>query len=517
VADLLDRFATSTPLDPLTLATVREYVGWQTARRASPFTPDPGDDVEIRTYLLEKQIAGRSRKTIKQIISDLKQFYDWAKGDGLLASTPFEEFNFDRPLLSRDQIRRREDRLTGDPREREIARLRALNRLAHELNRTTDVQTMLDVTLATLVEVMGLQTAWIFLWTESGLTRYTAHAPAPHDFALCAECGLPSGLTDNNGYYLREPPDCHCQDLLRRGLLTRAVNVVECTRLQDAIDEDSDVSGLLFHATVPIVVQGQPLGIINVATNEWQFLSAADLQLLTAVGSQASAAIERAWLFARSAELGAMEERNRLAREIHDTLAQGLTAITLQLETAEALLDAANADRARKAIHQALTLTRANLEEARRSMLDLRATPLEGRALSSALAALADEWRDKGAMQIIFESNGGSRHLPLKIELSLYRIAHEALNNVARHAQAKLVRMWLEVATERVHLVVEDDGHGFDPNDTPKDRYGLIGMNERVKLLGGEMKLETSPGKGTRVEVSVPIVEGLLNEKRQTI
>lgn len=511
MADLLERFAASNTLDPLTLATVREYVGWQTARRASPFAPDPGDDVEIRTFLLEKQIAGRSRKTIKQIIAALKQFYDWAKLDGLLATSPFEEFNFDRPLLSRDQIRRRQDDLPGDLREREIVHLRALNRLAHELNRTTDLQTMLDVTLETLVEVMGLQTAWIFLWTESGLTRYTAHAPAPHDFALCAECGLPSGLTDNNGYYLREPPDCHCQDLLRRGLLTRAVNVVECTRLQDAIDEQSDVSGLLFHATVPIIVQGQPLGIINVATNEWQFLSAADLQLLTAVGSQSSAAIERAWLFARSTELGALEERNRLAREIHDTLAQGLTAITLQLETAEALLDvaspvgAATPDKARKAVHQALTLTRANLEEARRSMLDLRATPLEGRTLGNALAALANEWRDKGAMQIIFESNGGERHLPLRIELSLYRLAHEALNNVARHAQARLVRMWLEVALDRVHLVIEDDGQGFDPNYTPKDRFGLIGMNERVKLLGGELKLETSPGKGTRVEVGVPV------------
>jgi two-component system NarL family sensor kinase len=138
-------------------------------------------------------------------------------------------------------------------------------------------------------------------------------------------------------------------------------------------------------------------------------------------------------------------------------------------------------------------------------MLDLRATPLEGRTLSSALAVLADEWRDKGAMQIIFETNGADRHLPLRIELSLYRIAHEALNNVARHAHARLVKMWLDVAADRVHLVVEDDGRGFDPARAPKDHFGLIGMNERVKLIGGEMKLETSPHKGTRVEVEVPL------------
>jgi len=513
VSDLFARFAALASSEPDALAVVREYVGWQAARRAGSFTPDWSDDVEIRTFLLEKQLAGASRKSIKQMVNALRQFYDWVKEQGQIESTPFEEFNFDRPLLSRDQIRRRYDTLPGDPREREIVRLRALNRLAHELNRTTDLQTMLDVTLQTLVEVMGLKTAWIFLWTESGLTRYTGHAPAPHDFALCAECGLPPGLAQDNGYYLREPPDCHCQDLLRRGLLTRAVNVVECTRLQDSIDEEGDVRGLLFHATVPVWVQGQALGIINVATDEWQFLSAGDLQLLTAVGAQASAALERAWLFTRSAELGAMEERNRLAREIHDTLAQGLTAITLQLETAEALLDAASLERAQKAVHQALTLTRSNLEEARRSMLDLRATPLEGRTLSNALAVLADEWRDKGAMQIIFETNGSDRHLPLRIELSLYRIAHEALNNVARHAHARLVKMWLDVTADQVHLVVEDDGRGFDPAQAPKDHFGLIGINERVKLIGGELKLETSPNKGTRVEVSVPVESQLPAEK----
>lgn len=513
MAELLDRFTALKLLEPAALGLLRDYVDWQALRRGGPFSPHWNDDVEIRTYLLEKQLAGAPRKTIKQMVAALRQFYTWLTAQGLIDSSPFDEFNFDRPILSRDQIRRRYDTLPGDPREREIVRLRALNRLAHELNRTTDLQTMLDVTLQTLVEVMGLSTAWIFLQTESGLTRYTNHAPAPHDFALCAECGLPPGLAQDNGYYLREPPDCHCQDLLRKGLLTRAVNVVECTRLQDAIDEHGDVSGLLFHATVPVVVQGQAVGIINVATDEWQFLSAGDLQLLTAVGAQTSAALERAWLFTRSAELGALEERNRLAREIHDTLAQGLTAITLQLETAEALLDAASLERAQKAVHQALALTRTNLEETRRSMLDLRATPLEGRTLANALAVLADEWRDKGAMQIIFETNGADRHLPLRIELSLYRIAHEALNNVARHAHAHLVKMWLDISGQQVHLVVEDDGRGFDPAQAPKDHFGLMGINERVKLIGGDLKLETSPGKGTRVEVEVPLEAQVSPEK----
>ena len=504
MTSLFDRFVSSSTEAEVREA-VREYLTWQADRRAGDFAPDTNDDVDIRTYLLEAQIAGAGRKKLTGKIAALKRFYEWAKAARLIDSSPFEEFNFDRPLLSRDQIRRRQDLFGDDPREREIARLRALNRLADELNRTTDLQATLDITLGTLVETMGLQTAWIFLWTESGLTRYLPNAPAPHDFALCAQCDLPPALVENNYYYLCDPPDCHCQHLMRHGLLTRAVNVVECTRLQDADDSTEDTRGLLFHATVPLIAQGKPLGLINVATDEWQFLSAADLQLLSAVGAQASVAIERARLFAQSAEYGALEERNRLAREIHDTLAQGLSAITLQLETAEALLDAANADRARKSLHQALALARTSLDEARRTMMDLRAAPLEGRTLAGALQALADEWATKANLPVGFEIAGDAGNLPLRVEAGLYRVAQEALTNVSRHAQAQHVRLCLTVTPDQAQLIVEDDGRGFDPSQTPKDRYGLIGLNERVKLLGGTLKLESSLGAGTRVEANIPL------------
>jgi two-component system NarL family sensor kinase len=504
---LLDRFAPIlSPDEASHLSAVRAYLAWQASRRAQPFAPDANDDVDIRTYLLEQRIAGATRKALESQIAALKHFYAWAETEGLVESSPFEEFNFDRPLLSRDQIRRRQDRFGADPQEREIARLRALNRLAEQLNRATDVHTTLDQTLATLVETMGLQTAWVFLWTEAGLLPQ--NAPAPHDFILGAACNLPPGLTQDDHYYLCQPPDCHCQWLLREGLLTRAVNVVECTRLQDAAEEAGDTQGLLFHATVPLLVQNQPVGILNVAADEWQFLSAADLQLLSAVGAQTGIVLERARLFNRSAQMGALEERNRLAREIHDTLAQGLAAIALQLETADAVLEAeADPTRARQAVQQALTLTRTNLDEARRSVLDLRAAPLEGRTLAEALAALAGqrEWAAKWNLHVTFEATEGLPPLPLPVESGLYRIAQEALTNAARHAHARRVAIQLATRRSHVHLAVSDDGRGFDPAHIPPGRYGLVGLNERAKLLGGSLRLESSLGQGTRVEVSVPI------------
>lgn len=508
--DIITRFAKSLAShNHPHLDQVREYAAWHRARHQTAFAPTAADDVDLRTYLLELRLSGAGRTTLKKHLAALRHFYAWAETIGMIESNPFDEYDFDRPFLTRDQIRRRQDAAPrAQPHEREIARLRALNRLAEHLNRTTDLQNTLNVTLDTLTDIMGLPTAWIFLW-EPDSRHALGSRPNAHDFTLDAACGLPPGLEYHQRQFLCDPPDCHCQSLLRDGLLTRAVNVVECTRLQDALEEGTDNRGLLFHATVPLLAEGRVFGIINVATEEWQFLSAADLQLLSAVGAQVGVAVERARLFARRAELGAVEERNRLAREIHDTLAQGLAAIALQLETADALLEAQpETIRARPAVQNALALTRANLEEARRSVLDLRAQPLEGKTLAEALTALAaqSEWATRWHTSVHLTITGGvNLPLPGRVEVGLYRIAQEALTNAARHAQASRIAVQLEVESTRVQLIITDDGIGFDPAHLPPGRYGLIGLNERAKLMGGKFKLESSPKQGTRMEVSVPL------------
>ncbi|MDQ4042614.1 MAG: sensor histidine kinase, partial [Actinomycetota bacterium] len=227
---------------------------------------------------------------------------------------------------------------------------------------------------------------------------------------------------------------------------------------------------------------------------------------LYTIGDLLSIAVERARLFARSTQLGAVEERNRLAREIHDTIAQGLTATTLQLESADALLGAGSkAERAREPLRRALSLTQSNLEEARRSVLDLRAAPLEGRSLSEALKALVDRWEVETGISTRFQAVNGSRPLPPRVEIALFRICQEALTNVARHAEANRVTVQLVTIPEQVQLTVEDDGLGFDASDTTEDRHGLVGMNERARMLGSALDLSTSPGAGTRVRVTVSL------------
>ncbi|MEP7289112.1 MAG: GAF domain-containing sensor histidine kinase [Chloroflexota bacterium] len=374
--------------------------------------------------------------------------------------------------------------------------LSILNSIAQALNREVDLPRALLTTLAQVAELLDLQTGWIWLINEESGDPY-----------LAAAQNLPPALA-NAPHRMDGTTYCYCLDTYQAGDLDGAanVNIVKCTRLQGLVD---GTDGLRYHASIPLYAHGKQLGMLNVASTDWRKLSSDDLRLLYTVGDLLSIAVERARLFARSAHFGAVDERNRLAREIHDTLAQGLAAIALQLETADVLLEASvldtNTQRAQQAIQQALLLTRTNLEEARRSVMDLRAAPLEGRTLTEALRAMVDEWSIKGNLRIAFDVVGGNRPLPVRIEASLYRIVQEAMTNTLRHSNAAHLTIKMIVTPEHIRLIVEDDGAGFDLDAVPKNRYGLIGINERVKLLGGTLRLASAPNEGTCLEIDVPL------------
>jgi two-component system NarL family sensor kinase len=332
-----------------------------------------------------------------------------------------------------------------------------------------------------------LQTGWVWLLRENDNQSY-----------LAAAQNLPPALAHHPH---KMEGSCYCLDTYRDGDLDGAanVNVVTCSRLKNLVD---GTDGLRYHASIPLYAHGKKMGVLNVASTDWRQLSSDDLQLLHTIGDMLSIAVERARLFERSAQVGAVEERNRLAREIHDTLAQGLTAVSLQLESADALLEAeADPARIRQMVQQALALTRANLEEARRSVLDLRAAPLAGRTLVEALVLLAEET----PLPVDLLVTGGNQPLPSRVETGLYRIAQEAINNTCHHARASQIVVKLVVTPQTVTLTVEDDGRGFDLETITSNRFGLVGLNERVKLLNGRFHIESSPGQGTRVEAELPL------------
>jgi two-component system NarL family sensor kinase len=372
---------------------------------------------------------------------------------------------------------------------RRTRELEILNAIADALNRPVDLGDSLRIALAKVAELFDLETGWVFL-----LDQETGH---PY---LAASQNLPPALAEAPK---RMTGSCYCLDTFRAGDLNGAanVNVITCSRLKWLL---SGTEGLRYHSTIPLYASGRKLGVMNLASRDWRELSGADLRLLYTIGDLLGIAIERAQLFAQSVRVGVLEERNRLAREIHDTIAQGLAAIAMQLETADALLESeAPKESVRSTIARALALTRSSLDEARRSVLDLRAAPLEERHLAEALEDLVRRWKLEQKISVSLDLLG-TRPLPVRVEVGLYRIAQEALNNIAAHAGAHRVTLRLMMTPDRILLSIQDDGRGFDTATAGHERHGLVGMSERARLLGGTLRIESTPGEGTRIETDIP-------------
>jgi signal transduction histidine kinase len=211
-----------------------------------------------------------------------------------------------------------------------------------------------------------------------------------------------------------------------------------------------------------------------------------------------------AQLLVQAREAGVLDERQRMARELHDTLAQGLAGIITQLEAAEQSGDEGHLQTARQ-------LARDSLSEARRSVHAMRPEPLEAARLPEALAGEAGRWSALHGIPAEMTTTGDARPLRPEIEVTLLRAAQEALANVAKHASARRVGLTLSYMGDVVTLDVRDDGVGFAVDGAPARAngdggYGLLGMRERVQGLAGTLEIESELGAGTALSVRVPAI-----------
>lgn len=199
-------------------------------------------------------------------------------------------------------------------------------------------------------------------------------------------------------------------------------------------------------------------------------------------------------------------ERGRLAREIHDTLAQGFAGIVTQLQAAEHAVD--DDERARHT-DAALSLARDGLAEARRSVQALRPAALDTAGLPGAIRETARRWTERTGIPIDVRTTGAARTLKVEAEVALLRTAQEALANVERHADAHRVALTLLHDQRGARLEVRDDGRGFEPGSPPSGEdagggYGLIAMRERITALAGELEIDSGPGRGTSLRAEIP-------------
>jgi two-component system, NarL family, sensor kinase len=377
--------------------------------------------------------------------------------------------------------------------------LEVLNAVSEALNSSPDVRQALERTLGLVADMLGLRTGWVWLLDQDTRRFYDA-----------AERELPPYLQERVRMAGRRR--CWCIDGFRDGELTPTnIDVIECSRLQPAFRGKSAelAAGLRYHASIPLYFQDKPLGIMNVTGPQWRQLTPEELRLLGTIAYQVGIAIERARLAENATRLARAEERTRIAREIHDTLAQGLTAIALNIEGAINRLQS-HPDQARERLERALAMARENLEEARRSVLDLRsASRLEGKPLAEALAGLARSFTSDTGVPVRLQTTRTER-LPLELESELYRIAQEALTNVRKHAHAGEVELSLRRRGSGVTLTVRDNGRGFARTSQRQNgvSHGLVGMRERAKLLGGRLEVRSAPGSGTQVTAHVPLTSG---------
>jgi two-component system, NarL family, sensor histidine kinase LiaS len=202
-------------------------------------------------------------------------------------------------------------------------------------------------------------------------------------------------------------------------------------------------------------------------------------------------------------ELARMEERNRLARDLHDTVKQQTYAARMQLTAAKNLLGS-DLTAATGHIDTALQLNRETQQELKLIIDELRPAALQGKGLSHALKEYADRWQDHTGIRVETVVSG-ERSLPLEVEQTLYRVLQEALSNIARHAEADKVKLSLGVFPEKVTLVIADNGRGFDVNTVSSSSYGLTGMQARLIEVGGTLKVDSMPSVGTTVTAEVQL------------
>jgi signal transduction histidine kinase len=285
-------------------------------------------------------------------------------------------------------------------------------------------------------------------------------------------------------------------------------------RVDSVIDDpeiDQETARLLEMRTalyVPLVLRGEAIGVITAQDKEGADprFSAEDVRLAEVFAQRATVAVDLSRRVARDAlrrVVSAQEqERRRLARELHDETGQALTSILLGLRTVE---EAGGEEEVRAAVAEVRELVRSTLQDVRRLAVELRPKALDDFGLVAALERLTESFTEQTGIAVGFESLLPTARLTPEIETALYRIVQESLTNIVKHAQAHNVSIVLGRKSDSVSVIVEDDGVGFDPDRPREDGLGLIGMRERVSLIGGRLTIESRPGAGTTFIAEVPV------------
>lgn len=375
--------------------------------------------------------------------------------------------------------------------------------IAEILNRSFTLREALDGALHRVVDLLDVRAGWIFLYEAETST-----------FRLAADVNLPGALAVAGKR--RMSGDCRCNQMLRDGQLTEAINLIQCLRLEQALPRQPESH---WHASVPLIAQDETVGILNLLLDRGRTFSPEELDMLESIGHELAVTIQRARLFERVRDqeqtardlmqrllVAQEEERGRIARDFHDQGGQLMSALMIQLDHL-----AAQADPKDKALAASLRklygLAQQGLEELRKLVYELRPPTLDELGLGPAIRAYIDTHVRPAGLQIDLQLSDLTTRLPGEIETAAFRIVQESITNVLRHAKAKKVEIRVGRRGEVLQVMVRDDGVGFDADAPQAGRrtLGLAGMRERSQLVGGSLQVMSAPGIGTTVLARLPL------------
>lgn len=391
----------------------------------------------------------------------------------------------------------REDELRRRNRE-----LIALNAVASAVSTPLPANEILSRALGQVLTALDLEIGWVFVLAEDGQAQ------------LAACQGLVSDLTAVTF------PDCKCG----LALSENTSFIVEATDQRCALRHALPSTGRppTYHATVPLPAGGRILGALSVAAASPHPFDQTEMALLATVGQQMGVALENARLWEElrqkervRGELLARvihaqeEERQRIARELHDSIGQSLNALVFGLNAVSTAMEQ-TPDQISDLVERLKISASDTVKELQSLIYDLRPSLLDDLGLIRALRWYAQERLQPLEIEVTLDAPGGAKRLPADVETALFRISQEALTNIAKHAQAQRVSITLQLGPAWVTLEIIDNGVGFVVPHTlsePDGRrgWGLLGMQERAVLLGGELVIESEPGCGARLSVKLPL------------
>jgi signal transduction histidine kinase len=366
--------------------------------------------------------------------------------------------------------------------------LESLNEIANALAAELDLRRVLALVAARLGELLEARLMTIAVPTDDGLRIEAAHG---------------DGAEALRGTLLPRETSKHGRVLDRR----RSERVDSLLDDPEVHHEVTRLAGARSGLFVPLIVGDRAIGVLGAHDKrgaDTRF-GDEDLRLAEAFAARAAVAVDlsqRVQSDALRRVVAAQElERRRLARELHDETGQALTSILLGLKSVE---ESESVEQVRAAVADLRSLVLETLHDVRRLAVELRPKALDDFGLVPALERLAASFGEQTGVKVELETRLAAERLPTETETALYRIVQEALTNVVKHAQARRVSILLTTKNGAVAAVIEDDGQGFDPAETREEGLGLVGMRERLALVGGRLTIESSPGSGTTLVGEVP-------------